>query len=159
MLQRVNNNDYVVSTRTGARELLYLTSKKHEDFSVFEQCRRVIGITPTDRNYRTNYRSARRMLCNELFHISMEALKPLGFVSTFDTTQTTIVRVQFRPQHVIKWAAYRFEDMIYFAPRTVALASMSDILLKPPAQKRRNIKTAAPAEILVTETNSTNFGG
>ena len=160
MYQRVNGNDYVYTTGIGARELLYLQCKKRENCSVFEQCCRVAGITPVDTDYLTNYKLKRHVLDRDLFFESMEALSMLGKAERFELPQRTVVRVQFAPHVAVKWGAYRVDDAIYFAPRTVAPPSVSDIRIKPVRSKRPSQTTVElPTMLLDADMSGINQEG
>ena len=90
----------------------------------------------------------------------MDALSKLGKAEQFELPLRVVVRIQFAPQVAVKWGAYRVDDVIYFAPRTVALPSVSDIRIKPVRSKRpRQTVIELPTMLLDADMSGINQEG
>lgn len=132
---RKGTNDYVMTTSTGQRELLYVEGYGRDGFLVLEQARHL--VFDTQRTLKHNYKIRYALPARSLFEHSMQLIRASGCrVDTFTLGSVKVTRFQFRPLEVIKWAPYNFEDGVYFMPYAVRQASMSDILI---LQKNRKV--------------------
>ena len=77
----------------------------------------------------------------EVFNHSLAVMSALGSTESIKVTSRRITRIQFGPQHTIKWAAYKADGVIYFAPYIVGYRSVSDILIKQLRAQKVSLET------------------
>lgn len=127
---RISVNDYVMSVSTGQRELLFIEYTKREHYCVLEQPRRRQDVKPGDPKYLMVHRSVKRIPCKSLFDQAKKVFTSKFESEIFVCEGRTITRVQFGPQVSVKWAAYKVDNAIYFAPYTVGNQCVSDIYIR-----------------------------
>lgn len=146
---RVGVNDYVLTTSSGPRELLFISWKSHSGHFVLEQSRR--PDTPTDdlkTSYEIGHRHRRQFPSESLYLHSLKLIRSFNNSVTVITTPKLIIeRYQFDYPNSIKWAPYRIDGKVYFAPYKVGPLSRADILLKPEPSKL-NIKRVSELEVV-----------
>jgi hypothetical protein len=130
MHYRIGTNDYVMSVLSGQRELLFIEYTNKEHYCILEQPRRKPGINPGDSGYIFVYRSSKPVLSKTLFEQSLNAFKSKFKFEFFECNGRVITRIQFGPQQSIKWAAYKVEGVVCFAPYKVDKCSVSDIYIR-----------------------------
>lgn len=146
---RVGVNDYVLTTSNGPRELLFISWKGHSGHFAMEQSRR--PDTPAEDSkttYEISHRHRRQFPSESLYLHSLKLIR--GFnnsVTVITTPKLMIERYQFDFPNSIKWAPYRIDGKIYFAPYKIAPLSTADILLKPEPAKL-NIKRISEPEVV-----------
>ena len=140
MISRINNNNYIVSRISGPKELLYVESKVNCRHYIVERPRR-----QQDRELNAKYTFStlnKHYIHNEeAFHHSLAVMSALGSTDSIEAPSRRITRIQFGPQHAIKWAAYKVDGVIYFAPYAVGYSSVSDILVKQLKSQKTHLAT------------------
>ena len=129
MISRINSNNYIVSRTSGPKELLYVESTVNCRHYIVEHHRRQQDCK-LDAKYTFNTPNKHYIHNDEVFNHSLAVMSKLGSAESIEVANRRITRIQFSPQHTIKWAAYRVDSEIYFAPYIVGYRSVSDILIK-----------------------------
>ena len=140
MISRINNNDYIASRMSGPKELIYVESKVNCRHYVVERPRRQQDCK-LNAKYTFSTPNKHYIHNKEAFHHSLTAMSALGLTDSIEVTNRRITRIQFSPQHTIKWAAYKVDDEIYLAPYSVGYSSLSDIFVKQPKAQKSHLAT------------------
>ena len=140
MISRINNNNYVMSRMSGPKELLYVESTVNYQHYVVERPRR-LQDRELNAKYTFNTPNKHYIHNDEVFNHSLAVMSKLGSTESIEALSRRITRIQFGPQHTIKWAAYKVDGIIYFAPYAVGYSSVSDILVKQLKSQKTHLET------------------
>lgn len=140
MISRINNNNYVMSRMSGPKELLYVERKVNYLHYVVEQPRRSQDCE-LNAKYTLNTPNKHYIHNEEILNHSLAVMSKLGSTESIETSSRRITRIQFGPQHTIKWAAYKVDGVIYFAPYAVGYSSVSDILVRKLKLQKTHLAT------------------
>jgi len=156
MIGRINNNNYIMSRMSGPKELLYVESTVNCRHYVVERPRR-LQDRELNAKYTFNTPNKHFIHNDEVLNHSLAVMSALGSTESIEVTSRRITRIQFGPQHTIKWAAYKVDGAIYLAPYAVGYSSVSDILVKQPkSQKARLEITFDPTTALDADLSGAN---
>lgn len=140
MISRINNNDYITSRTSGPKELIFVESLGSYRHYVVERPRRQQDCQ-LNAEYTFNAANKYYIHNKEVFNHSLAIMSALGSTESIKVTSRRITRIQFGPQHTIKWAAYKVDGVIYFAPYAVGYSSVSDILVKQLKSQKTHLAT------------------
>jgi hypothetical protein len=140
MVSRINNNNYVMSRMSGPKELLYVESMANYLHYVAERPRRSQDCE-LNAKYTSNTPNKHYIHNKEIFDHSLAVMSKLGSTESIEAPRRRITRIQFGPQHTIKWAIYKADGVIYFAPYAVGYSSISDILVKQLKSQKPHLAT------------------
>ena len=140
MISRINNNSYIMSRMSGPKELLYVESTVHCRHYIVEHHRRQQNCK-LNAKYTFNTPNKHYIHNDEVFNHSLAVMSKLGSTESIEVANRRITRIQFGPQHAIKWAAYKVDGVIYFAPYAVGYSSVSDILVKQLKSQKTHLAT------------------
>ena len=146
---RIGSNDYVMSTTTGARELLFVRSNAQERRFVVEQARHLMPVTD-GATYHMESKIRRLAPNKDLFIQSMVAVSRFAKrIDEFNTPRMHVTRLQFRPQASVKWAPYKYNGLVFFMPYTVESLRLTDIVIKNDVV-RPKLAVASETEVIKT---------
>ena len=146
---RIGSNDYVMSTTTGARELLFVSSNAQEQHFVVEQARHRMPVTDGT-TYHLESKIRRPAPNKDLFVQSMTAVSRFAErLDEFNTPRMHVTRLQFRPQASVKWAPYKCDGLVFFMPYTVEILRLTDIVIKSDVV-RPKLVVASETEVIKT---------